>query len=321
MLNIKRVLYPTDFSDASKAGLPAAVRIAEIHGARLEVFHAVVWRGAVMPPPTAFSDGFADVEEMLAGIATEKLRDMAEGEPAGVEVAWSKGHAVSAPPAILARARVTDSDLIVMATHGRRGFRRLLLGSVTEEVVRHAPCPVMTVRAPEGEAAEQPSFGNIVVATDFSSGGGLAIDGAIELAAATGAHLEIVHVIEAVSYPGFYYPLNDAKVYDLPLLRRKAAEELQDLLDRRSITGVAEARVRVEVGRPATEIVKFANEVGADLIVVASHGRTGLNRALMGSVAEGVLREAACPVLVLRVDGKSLLPSAERAGREAGVAS
>lgn len=321
MLKIRRVLFPTDFSDASKAALPAAVRIAEVHGAKLEVFHAVVWRGALMPPATSFSDGFADLEEVVRGIATQKLRDMAEGESPGVEVVWNQGYATSAPPAILARASETDADLIVMATHGRRGFRRLVLGSVTAEVVRHSPCPVMTVRVPGALASERSGFGHVVAATDFSSGGDLAVNCAIELAEATGARLDILHVIEAVSYPGFYYPLNDARVYDLPLLRRRATEELQGLMSTERTARVSESRVRVEVGRPSTEIAKFANEIGADLIVVASHGRTGFDRALMGSVAEGVLREAACPVLVVRIDGKSLLPSAEKVGRETGVAS
>jgi nucleotide-binding universal stress UspA family protein len=99
-------------------------------------------------------------------------------------------------------------------------------------------------------------------------------------------------------------------------LREEVKGRLQDLLDDDRLSQVHDARAHVEVGRPSVEISRFAGQVEADLVVIASHGRNGLDRVLLGSVAEGVLREAECAVLVVRADGKSLLPAASKARKE-----
>jgi nucleotide-binding universal stress UspA family protein len=321
MLNISRVLYATDFSDTSRAALPSAVRIAELHGAKLEIFHAVVWQGELVTYKDALSDGLDEVEAELGRIARGKLGDLDVCAAAEVEVVRHVGYAVAAAPALLARVEQTGADLIVMATHGRRGFRRMLIGSVTEEVVRKAPCPVMTVNASRKGTTSRPAFKQIVAATDFSSGGNLAVAHAVELAATSHARLDLVHVIEPMTHPEFYYPANDSGVDDLPGLRERSSGALLELLDSEDAGRVRETRARVEVGRPSSEIGKLAREFNADLLVVGSHGRTGFRRMLLGSVAEGVLRDATCPVLVLRTDGRSLLPVGAKNRRETEAVS
>lgn len=141
MLNIRTILIPTDFSDAADAAFHLACSLARDHGSRLEILHVVTpatvayTEGVMLPPTEDIKDElWAKLDTIKPTEASIELsRHMIEGEPA---------------TEILRVAKETNSDLIVMGTHGRRGLTRLLMGSVAEEVVRKASCPVLTVRVP-----------------------------------------------------------------------------------------------------------------------------------------------------------------------------
>lgn len=225
-------------------------------------------------------------------------------EAGGTRVVHALSRAIAAAPAILDYADERAVDLIVMGSHGRRGLRRLFLGSVTEEVVRAAFCPVLTVHRPKEGVAASADVRRILVPVDFSARTRMAIDHATELAAAYGASLEILHVVEVPTYPDFYVPVHVTSI-DVPTVRERAAERLQELAA--PLRERLEVETTVRVGRTVTEIVETAEHEAFDLIVMPSHGYSGLERALLGSVAEGVLRRAPCPVLTLKAEGKALL--------------
>lgn len=319
MLEIHHILFPTDSSSASAAARPIAERLAEIHGARLETFHAVVLHGPDVADeadrPAILDDG-----DVSAGPRGGGSEGDDRGDGPGVRTIHTEERAISAAPGILARAAGGGADLIVMGTHGRRGLRRLIVGSVTEEVLRSASCPVVTVRPESAGRTESPTFERILVATDFSSTGGMAFEHAAALAATCGARLDALHVIQADNLPEFYYPLLSGLSHELPKLRKASTERLQELLDDDRLTAVPEARARVEIGRPADEIVGLARRSDADLIVIGSHGRSGLGRVLIGSVAREVVRMAECPVLIVHATGKSLLPTGREARARAEMA-
>lgn len=306
MLKIDKVLFPTDFSDHAEAALPWALRLAEKHGAELHLLHALVLHAA----------DEAQVEaryEELADEARAELRAMAEDGPVStVRLVPAVRKGVAPAPLILEYASEEDVDLIVMGSHGRRGLRRLLLGSVAEEIVRTASCAVLTVRGVEGREHDVPSLDRILAPTDFSKHARAGVEAAAGLSAAFGSELHLLHVVEQAVYPDFYFPVS-VPAWDLPELRQRAAERLEELAGEvRSGAGAGvETRVEVVIGRAAAEIAEHAEEIDADLIVIASHGIHGLERVLLGSVAERVGRQARRSVLTVKAFGKRLAADEE----------
>ena len=193
-----------------------------------------------------------------------------------------------------------------MGTHGRRGPARLFLGSVAEEVVRHAPCPVLTLREEKAPKAIE-AVEKILVPVDFSPYSQEALSYGKEVAALYGAGLQVLHTIEEPAYPYFYTPGGTySPVEQLEALREKAEEALDKMLSETPGPEVPAERF-VATGRPASEIARFAEERGSDMVVIATHGLTGLERLLVGSTAEQVVRLAHCPVFTVKSFGKSLI--------------
>lgn len=299
MLQIDRLLHPTDFSECSERALPLAVRLAEAHNAEFHALHALVLHAA----------DESDVErlwERLGEEARTQLQAIGEGRTLRVIPAIERG--ISAAPVILDYASENDVDLIVMGTHGRRGVRRWLAGSVAEEVVRLASCPVLTVHG-ERDVEEAAEIREIVVPVDFSSHSRLAVEHARELAKTLDARVSLVHVVEQSVYPDFYLPVQSSGL-DLAELRQTAAERLRQLADE-ALTAERAGAVEVRVGRTVPEIIDFLEVREAELVVIASHGLQGLERVLLGSVTERVVRRAPCSVLTVKSFGKRILPGEE----------
>jgi nucleotide-binding universal stress UspA family protein len=182
-------------------------------------------------------------------------------------------------------------DLIVMGTHGRRGLAHALLGSVAEKVVRTAPCPVLTIRE-----RSRPVAATILVATDFGPASEEALDYGRTLAHLCGASLQLLHVAD--NY--FMRPI----VSDPHVLIAAARERLRAQLtgdDRRTLGALAILDLS---DHPAEAIVDYAKNANIDLIVMGTHGRQTLNRFLVGSVAEQVVRTAPCNVLTVGEAGR-----------------
>jgi nucleotide-binding universal stress UspA family protein len=199
-------------------------------------------------------------------------------------------------------------------------LRRLLLGSVAEEVVRLAPCPVLTVRGHEDdEGTAFKEVTTLLVPTDFSSHAGLALVHARELAALYDASIDLLHVIEEQLHPAFYN-VGVTSIYDLqPDIEEKAARELKRFFEKADGPAVPVA-YHVGHGHAAREIVTFATENRTSLVVMATHGLRGLEHFLLGSVADKVVRRAPAPVFTLKSFGKSLLATAAaKDERSAGV--
>lgn len=175
----------------------------------------------------------------------------------------------------------------------------MLLGSVAEEVVRRAECSVMTV-PPEARGPVVDGPETILVPTDFSEHADRALEQAVELARVTGAELLLYHVVEEMLFPDTYSAVAPPEAEEkgaAPLQRaREALERKIDDLGEPDL----EASVEVEWGHAATRISDFAGDRDVDLIVIASHGLTGLERVLLGSVTEMVVRSAPCPVFTVK---------------------
>ena len=305
MLKIKKVLYPTDFSEAASHALPFAVSLAEQYEAELHMLHALVLHA---DDPGNVAHRFPNIEELYESLhksAEERLGTTAEEHVSDdLEVHRAQQRGIAAPGVILDYVEEHEIDVIVLGTHGRRGLRRLLLGSVAEEVVRLAPCPVLTVRE-RAETEATAKVDNLIVPIDFSEHSKLALRYAAELARQHGARIQLLHIVEETVYPDFYLPVLPSGDIVTEKLTGQAETRLQELAGE-AADGV-ECETFVKAGRAAHEIASFAKEQEAEMIVIASHGLTGLTHVLLGSVTESVVRRADCPVLTVKAFGKKLL--------------
>jgi len=306
MLQINSILYPTDFSKCASHALPYAISLAERYGADLHLLHATVLHEGDPGNAVHRLPNMEELYQLLEQHAEAQMKSTLEDHGSkGFTVRHAQVRSISAPGAILDFAAQGDIDLIVMGTHGRRGLRRLLLGSVAEEVVRLAPCPVLTV--PEAsDVTDAGQVRKILVPVDFSEHAQVALTYASELASGYGAELHLLHIVDEVVYPDFYPPVMAAGESITDELRDQSIDRMKSLVGDLSPAPGLEAEIHVRAGRAAHAITDFAAELGADLLVIASHGLTGVSHMLLGSVTELVVRRAHCPVFTVKGFGKKL---------------
>ena len=200
---------------------------------------------------------------------------------------------------IMAYAKEYEIDVIVTGTHGRSGLSHALIGSLAERVVRQAPCPVLTVR-PEGNTTIR--IQRILFPTDFSTNSATATKYACELATRFDAELHLLHTLEVHPAATPEFAMGLALPSRIAESRAAAEESLAGVLDPQWSAGRKVVDAILE-GSPKVEIVRYARKQNIDLIVLSTHGRSGLDHVIMGSVAENVVRTAPCPVLTVRPKG------------------
>lgn len=297
MLTIGHILIPTDLSEESRRPFPRAASLAERYDADLHILNV---------PQTASqgNDGFpipADrFDEWLSTAGQTGARVNLDSVP----IRQHQVGALSPQDGILECVRQENIDLVVMGTRGRQGVNRMLFGSVTEDVIRRAPCPVLTVQADSPARARHP-VRHVVVPVDFSEASTVALRHAKEIALTHGAELDLLHVVEERVHPSAYGP-KPTGVPGSTILDR--LEQSLAVMARKNV-GYEHARVNATVGHPPAAILDYVRDSDVDLVVSATHGRTGLSRLLIGSVTESVIRQAPVPVFVVRPPHMSLLPS------------
>jgi nucleotide-binding universal stress UspA family protein len=216
---------------------------------------------------------------------------------------------------IIKTARENACDLIVMGTHGRKGLAHAFLGSVAERVTRLATIPVLLVR--ESKHTATPTWQRILVAVDGSTASRKALKVADQLAQTTGAELHLLHVIPDLP-PPLVDPIGGGAV-TASLTYENTLKELEH--DAHIVMEVSRAEVetektvfhtaRAQRERIADTVVRYASEHQCDLIVMGTHGRTGLNHLLLGSVAEGVAHTTPVPLLLIHVENELLVEPQE----------
>lgn len=298
MRDIETILVPIDFSEYAKAAMYEAIGLAQRCGARLHLLH-------VMPTLGVAGDllrrDLPDVLVELRDAAARKLQkaeQTVKGRDVEVTAAIAEGDCVRQ---ILDTAAKCGANLIVMGTHGYSGLKHVILGSVAERTLRHAPCPVMAVKFHEGdEITARVSFQTIVVPVDGSLAAERAIEVATQLARTeTAARIILLH---AYFVPADLVVLRrDRSVEFLKRLGTSARAHLEALLSRVEAEGVA-CEIRVLDGTPVPVIHDVVKAESANLIVMGTRGRTGLAHAALGSIAERVVRTATCPVVTVRRD-------------------
>jgi nucleotide-binding universal stress UspA family protein len=292
------LLVPVDLSEASRAGLRVAAELGRRFGARITVLHvesATAGLAEVLATTGELADTGATAARHLANVRdkVERFVEKALGKEAMPQVSVIEGLFVA--EAIVQYGKERGADWICMSAAGHQGWRHLFLGSVTAEVVRRSTLPVLTYRA-RGEDVVFDDFRRVLVAVDLGEESGDLVEIGKELAGPTG-ELTLVHVIDFAPEYGLYgVPLA------IPAENLDAAKEwTEGALDRlaRGIEPKVARPPRVLAGRPAERILALEKEILPDVTVIGTHGRHGLDRVMLGSVAERVVRRATGPVLVV----------------------
>lgn len=298
MIEFKRILCPTDFSESSIRSLAYAAALANWYDAQLTVLHVVPTFDPVQLPGD-LGQPVHVVNPVPREQVLNELRRTLERTTLSVapRLVAESGHVRTT---LVDQALSIGADLIVMGTHGRRGFRRLLLGSVTEAVLHEAPCPVLTVPPRAGAAASDTvTFKRILCPTDFSPSSLQALGFALDLARQADGRLTVIHVLEWLAEEEPRMSIH----FNIPEYRRSleadARERLRTLVAEESRTW-AEIDTVLAFGRAYREILRAAETNDADLIVMGAQGRGGVDLALFGSSTQQVVRRAACPVLTVR---------------------
>lgn len=293
----EKILVPLDGSVLAEEVLETAVTIAK---------EIVLLRVPVMQDVMALAAAGGDVPVMISTMGNDDGYLEVEGYLDRVAFEWGRSdlpvttriESGGAAETIAFVARDENVDLILMSTHGRTGLGRILLGSVTEEVLKLAPCPVLAMRADR-------LIKNVLVPLDGSFLAEKAIAPALKIAKASEANVTLfraqpVELDYREEEFAFYLRAEHGLEHSAHEMLLKCADDyLGNLCEQYDCNDVRVDRVTA-TGYAADEILAQALEEGIDLIVMSTHGRTGLNKFFYGSVAEKVLRNAPCAVMVVR---------------------
>ncbi len=291
MVKIQNVFCPIDFFPASHRALEYSIALARNYEATLHILHVV---SPVLPTSYEFSINTADLVRSFEEQAQKSVEKMGkQARSSGIEVITNVRTGDIDGELKVAIAE-SNADIVIMGTHGRRGFERWFLGSVTERLLRHSPVPVLVLSDSEGPIRVPPEVEKIVVTTDFSEGTSEAMDYALAIAQEAPAEVTLLHIVRQ------------------PPAHAESVESLAQVLeDHLSALVPDEARdwcqvqAKVEVGTPFERILDLVDKSRVDLLVMNIPGKGMVDRAMMGATAERLIRTATCPVLAVPARMKS----------------
>ena len=286
-IQIDNILFATDFSPAAAAALPFAAQFAREFGAKLFAVHAKAPENYALPATEIWPIATAQLEKETADLKRTLEEDFPDVTS---EVIIMEGGITGVVDFV---AQSKKADLIVLGTHGRRGIGKFILGSIAEEILRHAFCPVLTVGPKVGAGRPRAKkLRKILFATDFSENANTTFAFAVGLAQEQQAHLTLLHVIENPKTGDLVQPHE---------LEQFALDHLASFADGESGL-VSNPRTLVVHGAPSEKILEVAEREQADLIVLGLRESQGYIRAthLPTAVAHQVISQATCPVLTVR---------------------
>ena len=291
-MQLKSILCPIDFSDFSVAAYRYALSVAEHYNAQVIALHVVELWKYPFADYGAYEADYAKFSGALHEGGEVRLREFVgkyPHDPIHPELVVNVGNASDS---ILRFAEEQNIELIVMGSHGRRGFDRLVLGSTTDRVMRRASSPVLVIsKAPHdsmtADQRKRHRLRRVLYCTDFSQNSERALNYAMSATAEYDGELTLLHVVEKV--PG-RMTKDD--------LIATCVEQLDKLIPREARTNL-KARTVVTFGKPYEQIVRYAEEAQVDMITMAARGADALDRAVFGSTTYRVIQLGPCPVLAV----------------------
>jgi nucleotide-binding universal stress UspA family protein len=294
-VQFKKILCATDFSDFSNHTISYGVALAKEFEAKLFVSHVIDLSSVAIYGE--FQLDPVGQQNRIMEDADAQLKELTGDQP----ISWEPLITVGKPADEISRVvEEKDIDLVITATRGRSGLKRIILGSVTERLMRTLTCPLLVVNSPEHKFVSTADpviqIEKILVGCDFSPDSGQALKHALSLAQEFQAELHLVHVIEPPAQPGLHKE-------DKPVLE-EMQQNYQDLLIRKLKEMVpAEARywctpqTGLLEGQPYEEIVTYAESKDIDMIVLGVRGHGLVKTLFLGSTTDRVVRRSPCPVL------------------------
>ena len=296
MSSVTKIFCATDLSQPADEAIRQADEWARYYAAALTFFHALPSPLHSHPLLAQSQAGLPALQRAAFDTLSKRVGELSRTERAelSVEVVEEAPYA-----AIVERAEQIGAGLVVVGSRGASGLVRQLLGGVAERVVRYAHSPVLTARA-------APKTGRVLAATDLSDPSLPAIAAAADVVRRSGAQLSVVHCLDLMPIglsapPGapLAYPvLNETQTAEI---RRDAEQRLNAAMAGAGVSGEA----LVVEGAAVSSVLRVAEELEAELLVVGCRGRSGLSRVVLGSVAEALVRLAPCPVLAVRLHSEA----------------
>ncbi|MCP4626813.1 MAG: universal stress protein [bacterium] len=294
-VQFKKILSATEFSEFSNHTVDYGVALAKEFGADLHICHVIDLSSVAIYGE--FQLDPVGQQDRIMEDANAQLEELVGNQP----VAWEPLITVGKPADEISRA-VEDKniDLVITATRGRSGFKRLILGSVTERLMRTLSCPLLVVRSHEHEFVDKPKqeikLQKILVGCDFSPDSGQAIVYGLSLAQEFLAELHLVHVIEPPAQPNL--------IIEESLVRGENQDDYQNLLIQKLKDMVPDEaanwctpQIGILEGQPYDELVKYADTREIDMIVLGVRGHGLVKTLFLGSTTDRVIRNSPCPVL------------------------
>ncbi|KKK66103.1 hypothetical protein LCGC14_2967460 [marine sediment metagenome] len=296
----KRILVATDFSECSRVALDICISASKCMKTKLYILHTIEkfphdYRHLLS------STTHSNMKQKLEEEAVNKIKAILPEELLGSEdivpiIRFGKPFLE-----VIQVAKEKDVDIIAIGTHGRAGVDRIILGSVAERVVRKAHCPVMVVRS-----RKYIGFKRIIVPIDFSDCSRIALEYAAATARAHRSKLTILHVYEESFIEPYVRAANtEEEAQEIIRGIEQVNEGKYDEFLKKIDLGGVEYDKLLRKGIPSNEIVETAREQQAQLIVVGTHGRSGIKHMLIGSDAEEVVRNAPCDIVVVKPEKSS----------------
>jgi nucleotide-binding universal stress UspA family protein len=297
-LNQKNIICATDFSDLSNHAINYGVSLAKEFNGKLYLCHVIDLSSATLygDATFAFETQLIHMEEY----ALDRLKRIMSSYHIDWEPLISTGNAADE---VARLAEEKDAGLAITATRGHSGLKRLILGSVTEHLMRTLPCPLLAVHRydnyPEAPEARDIRFKKILVGCDFSSDSTLAFQYGLSLAQEYEAELHLVHVLEPPVYKDIPKPAEDAREFIRKNLYDQLTEKLEAMIPSDALNW-CRPKTMLLAGRPDDELTKYANIHNVDLIVMGVAGHGIVESFFVGSTTERVMRKAPCAVLSVR---------------------
>jgi nucleotide-binding universal stress UspA family protein len=278
-----------DESESSKAALKEASLRVKNHGGKLFLVHAVYFDQEEFTTLPSQMEKRFEIGTKVCLDAKKNIHDDF-GLNGSVESVICEGE----PPEVIVEiARGKKADLIALGTYGRKGLKRLLMGSVTSRVVLNAPCDVLVVKKPCSKCSG--NYNSLLVPFDGSESSKKALTKACDLAKVDGAEVAVLYVI-----PRYEEMMDFFKTDSVKKSLFQEAEKIVDGAKKIAAGSGVAIKAIVQEGHAGEKIVEIADTMKHDLIVVGTHGWRGVNKALMGSTAERVIAHASCPILIAR---------------------
>jgi nucleotide-binding universal stress UspA family protein len=304
--HIRNILVPVDFSEMSEPAIETAQRLAQRFDAAVHLVHVqdYFYPAGFMAPGAPVPMSMIMFRQDDADRIRKQLGELATKHEIPIPNCYLRND-IPVFNGVCKVAVQIDADLIVIQTHGHTGITRFFEGSHAERIVQHSPCPVLVARKRRRKANRIPSgaktsesIDSILVPVDFSQSSFEALEYAIEFAERVAARLLVFHSVHL----GYAFSADGYAMCDLSVLvedaRKDAEQQIQKFVRLAKFRGV-KFETAVKIAPPASGICEFAEDRDVDLIITATHGRTGLKHLLMGSVAEQVVRQGRQPVLVV----------------------